>query len=142
MGTLEWGYYKHPPLPTWLLWLPVIFGWSAGAVYAMGAATTLAALGIYWRLLARPRGEGHTFVALLAAACITYYNGRLNYYNHNVVLLLASTACAALAWQAFATRRLRWWAALGLALGMGALPKYQVAVTLCSGLAFAAHQRA
>ena len=19
--SLEWGYYKHPPLPTWLLWL-------------------------------------------------------------------------------------------------------------------------
>lgn len=141
--SLEWGYYKHPPLPTWLLWLPVrIFGWSAGTVYAMGAATTLAALGIYWRLLARLRGEGHAFVALLATACITYYNGRLNYYNHNVVLLLASTACAALAWQAFATRRLRWWAALGLALGLGALAKYEVAVTLCSVLAFASHQRA
>ena len=21
--SLQWGYYKHPPLPTWLLWLPV-----------------------------------------------------------------------------------------------------------------------
>lgn len=141
--SLEWGYYKHPPLPTWLLWLPIrVFGWSAWTVYVMGAATTLAAFGIYWRLLARMRGEHYAFVALLAAACITYYNGRLNYYNHNVVLLLASTACAALTWRAFATQRLRWWAALGLSVGLGALAKYQVTVTVCSVLAFAAQQRA
>ena len=141
--SLEWGYYKHPPLPTWLLWLPVkVFGWAAWTVYATGAATTLAALAIYWRLMARLRGESHALVALLAAACITYYNGRLYYYNHNVVLLLASTACAALTWQAFEARQLRWWLALGLAIGLGALAKYQIVVTACSVLAFALHQRA
>lgn len=141
--SLEWGYYKHPPLPTWLLWLPAkLFGWTAWTVYGMGAATTLAALATYWRLLAAMRGEGYALVALLAAACITYYNGRLNYYNHEVVLLLASSASAALVWQAFKTRQLRWWAMLGFVIGLGALAKYQVIVTLCSLTAFAAHQRA
>ena len=28
--SLEWGYYKHPPLPTWVIWLPAsLFGASA-----------------------------------------------------------------------------------------------------------------
>lgn len=141
--SLEWGYYKHPPLPTWLFWLPVkLFGWSAATSYVMGAACTLGAMGLLWQLLTRLRGSTYATVALLAALCITYYNGRLHYYNHNVVLLLLSTACAALCWQAFATRQLRWWLALGLALGLGALAKYQIAITgLCVAL-FALHQQA
>ncbi len=141
--SVEWGYYKHPPLPTWLVWPALhVFGWSAWVVYVTGAAMTAATFWILWRLLAKLRGEPYALVALLAAACITYYNGRLNYFNHDVVLLLANAACAALAWQAFATRRLRWWLVLGLVVGLGALAKYQVAVTVASILVFAAHQRA
>ena len=141
--SLQWGYYKHPPLPTWLLWpLVKLFGWSAWTVYAAGAATTLAAFVLFWRLLAGLRGERYALVALLAAACITYYNGRLNYYNHNTVLLLASSACALLTWQAFATRQLRWWLALGVAMGLGALSKYQIVVTAGSAVVFAWQQQA
>lgn len=140
--SLEWGYYKHPPLPTWFLWLPVkVLGWSAWTVYGMGAATTMAALAIMWRLVAQLRGERHALVALLSAACITYYNGRLYYYNHNVVLMMVSAACATFTWQAFSTRRLRWWLALGLCFGLGALTKYQIVVTMASIAAFAIHQR-
>ena len=141
--SLEWGYYKHPPLPTWLIWLPVqVFGLSAWTAYALGAICTLGAMALLWRLLARVRGSTHASVALLAVLCITYYNGRLYYFNHNSVLLLLSTLCAVLCWQAFSTRRLRWWLALGLALGLGALAKYQIAVTVLSMLAFLVHQRA
>lgn len=140
--SLEWGYYKHPPLPTWLLWLPVqLFGAKSSTTYVLGAALTLSAMGVFWRLLAQMRGSTYACVALLGALCITYYNGRLYYYNHNIVLLLASTASAALCWQAFATRRLRWWVGLGIVLGLGALAKYQIAVTLLSVLAFWIHQR-
>lgn len=43
--SLEWGYYKHPPLPTWLLSVPVhLFGLSARTSYATGALFTLAGL--------------------------------------------------------------------------------------------------
>lgn len=141
--SLQWGYFKHPPLPTWLVWAPTqLFGLTPWTTYLLGAALTLGSLFIFWRLLLRLRGLSYATVALLAALCITYYNDRLYYYNHNIVLMLASTASAALTWQAFTTRRLRWWAALGVMLGLGALSKYQIAVTVLSLLAFAAHQRA
>ena len=141
--SLEWGYYKHPPLPTWLLWPPVqLFGLTRWTVYCAGAACTLGALGLMWSLLARLRGTQHAAVALLAALCITYYNGRLSYYNHNIVLMLLSAASATLCWQAFATRQRRWWLGLGLAIGFGALSKYQIAVPIVCVLAFAWHQRA
>ena len=140
--SLEWGYYKHPPLPTWLLWLPVkLFGLSAWTSYLVGAAFTLATMGLLWRLLATLRGAGYASIALLAVLCMTYYNGRLNYYNHNIVLMLLSTASAALCWQAFATHQLRWWFALGIVLGLGALTKYQIVVTVTSVLAFFIHAR-
>ncbi|MBY0467356.1 MAG: glycosyltransferase family 39 protein [Burkholderiaceae bacterium] len=139
----EWGYYKHPPLPTWLLWVPVqLFGLTAWTSYAMGAAMTLGALAILWRLLVNLRGAAYAGLALLSALCITYYNGRLTYYNHNVVLMFFATASAALCWQAYTTRRLRWWIALGVVIGLGLLSKYQIAVTVASVLAFTLHQQA
>ncbi|MDE2300032.1 MAG: glycosyltransferase family 39 protein, partial [Burkholderiales bacterium] len=140
---LEWGYYKHPPLPTWLIWLPVqLFGLSAWTSSVLGATLTLGSMGILWRLLTKLRGSLYATVALLAVLSVTYYNGRLYYYNHNIVLMLASTASAALCWQAYSTRQLRWWAGLGLALGLGALSKYQIAITVVSLLVFVVHQRA
>lgn len=143
VASLEWGYYKHPPLPTWLIWLPVkVFGPTAWASYSAGAACTLTAMALMWHLLLKIRGARYACVALLAALCITYYNGRLNYFNHNIVLMLLSAGSASLCWQAFSTRQLRWWLGLGVALGLGALTKYQVAVTVASVLVFALHQRA
>lgn len=141
--SLEWGYYKHPPLPTWLLWLPVqVFGPSASVTYVMGAVTVLVALAVLWRLLSTLRGAAYADIALLCTLCMGYYNRHLFYYNHNVVLMLLSISSAALLWKAHTTRRLRWWIALGAAIGMGALAKYQMAVTVLSALAFLLHQRA
>jgi 4-amino-4-deoxy-L-arabinose transferase-like glycosyltransferase len=140
--SLEWGYYKHPPLPTWLLWLPVrIFGVNAWTSYALGAVINLATMGLLWRLLARVRGSVFATVALLAVLCISYYSTGLNAYNHNTVLTFWSTASAALCWKALSSRRLRWWAALGVILGLGMLTKYQIAVTMTSVLAFWLTQR-
>lgn len=78
---------------------------------------------------------------MLAALCITYYNARFTTYNHNTVLMLVSTASAALFWQACSTGRLRWWIGLGVTLGLGMLTKYQIAVSMASVLAFWLHQR-
>lgn len=140
--SLEWGYYKHPPLPTWLLWLPVhLLGLSESTSYLMGGAVTLGAMGVLWRLMRDLRGPTHATLALLAALCITYYNGRLYYYNHNVVLLLAVVVSAWCSWRAFDERRLRWWLALGVTIGLGALAKYQIAVTVLSVLCFWVSQR-
>lgn len=140
--SMEWGYYKHPPLPTWLIWLPVqLFGVRPWVSYVLGATFTLGSIGLLWHLLARLRGRRYAAVALLAVLCITFYNGRLNYYNHNVVLMFFNTVSAVCCWQAMTTSRRRWWVALGVALGLGALSKYQIAVTMLSVVAFWLHQR-
>ncbi|WP_240652220.1 glycosyltransferase family 39 protein [Variovorax gossypii] len=140
--SLEWGYYKHPPLPTWVLWIPVqVMGLSEVATYVLGATFALAAMGLLWRLLAALRGPVHATVAVLAALCITYYNGRLYYYNHEVVLIPFAVASAGLTWKAFRTRQARWWLALGACLGLGGLAKYHIAVMALAVLAFWGWQR-
>ena len=86
--SLEWGYYKHPPLPTWLLW-PFVqaLGWSAWTTYVLGALCTLGGFFIYWRMLRGMRGGAYALVALLAGLCVTFYNGRLHFYNHEIPLI-------------------------------------------------------
>lgn len=141
--SLEWGYYKHPPVATWLLWLPSrLFGLSAWTSYATGAAVVMASMAMFWHLLLQARGRAYATVALLTVLCITYYNGRLQIYNHNVALMPFVVASAWLCLKAFKDRRLRWWAGLGLVLGLGALAKYQIAVTGLSLIAFWLQQRA
>jgi len=98
-------------------------------------------MGMLWRFLVAVRGPGHATIALLAMLCITFYNGRLYYYNHNIVLMWFVVATAVLAWLAFKERRLRWWALTGLAFGLGALAKYQVAVSVACLLCFWVSQR-
>ncbi len=138
--SLQWGYYKHPPLPTWLLWPGVQMTSSPSghiwASYVMGASVSLLAVFVFWHLLAHLRGRPYAFVAVLAMLCITYYNGRLYYYNHNTVLMLAVCLSAWACWRAFEARSLLWWAALGMALGLGALSKYQIAISVICVLVF------
>lgn len=135
--SLEWGYYKHPPLPTWLLW-PVVqlLGGTAWATYVMGAACALGAFALMWRLLRDMRGEAHAATAALAGLCVTFYNGRLYFYNHEIVLIPLVAGCALACWKAYTTRKIGWWLALGACLGLGALAKYQIAVAGLAVLVF------
>ncbi|QTD47268.1 glycosyltransferase family 39 protein [Ottowia testudinis] len=134
--SIEWGYYKHPPLPTWLLApLQAVFGPSEWLTYVLGAGVTLLSLSLFWGLLRSMRGSAYATVALLAVLCITFYNGRLYYYNHNVVMLLCSVLVVALLWRLTLRPSLWGWAGIGLLMGLGMLAKYQIVIAgTCVGL--------
>lgn len=140
--SLQWGYYKHPPFPTWLYWVAArIFGSGPSTSYLVATMLNLSSLTIFWLLVCRLRGRRFAQIALLAALGITYYNARFTTLNHNTVLMLVSAVCAALCWKACTDSRLRWWLALGVALGVGLLTKYQIAVTMACVLVFWLSQR-
>ncbi|SEA78055.1 Dolichyl-phosphate-mannose-protein mannosyltransferase [Acidovorax soli] len=131
LRSLEWGYFKHPPLPTWVLGATAaIFGATVELTYVMGALFTLGALALFWRQLRAMRGGRYATLALLAALCITFYCGRVYYYNHNVVMMLWVSLAAGLSWRLTWRPSLLGWVAMGVVAGLGMLAKYQFIVAL------------
>lgn len=129
LRSLQWGYYKHPPLSTWLAaGAAALGGYGPLPLYVLGAATTLAALWMFWQVLRECRGSGFAHIALLATLCVTFYNGRLYYFNHNVAMMPCVAGMVWACWRLSVNPRLATWALLGLCAGLGMLAKYQTAV--------------
>jgi 4-amino-4-deoxy-L-arabinose transferase-like glycosyltransferase len=132
---LEWGYYKHPPAPAVLLRpLVALLGLHEWVSYLAAGLVAGSALWLTRALLLRIIGRHAADLATLGTLCIGFYTGRLVYFNHDTVLMLAISIAAWYCWHAFALRSARCWTGVGLALGAGALAKYQVALTAMSVL--------
>ena len=130
--SLEWGYYKHPPLTTWLF---------AGALYVFGphpwvagflSGACLAATGLLtWAIAARLLGPRLALFSVLLWSLQQPFSVRAYLYNHNVPLVLCVALCA---WAVLAAsqrpQRARLWALAGLAAGLGLLVKYQALLPL------------
>ena len=128
--SLEWGYAKHPPLPTWLLGAAIaVFGRAPWLGYAASAAC-FAATGVFtWGIARRLLGERAALVALLLWSLQSAFSWRAQLYNHNTVLV----ACiAATVWCSLRALdgRWAWWLAVGLAAGCALLSKYQALLPL------------
>lgn len=129
LRSLQWGYYKHPPLPTWLAaGAAALGGYGAWPTYVLGAVCILASLLMFWQIMRECRSTTFAHIALLSALCITFYNGRLYYYNHNVAMMPCIAAMVWTCWRLTIRPRLGTWVLLGLAAGLGMLCKYETAV--------------
>lgn len=127
--SLEPGYWKHPPLPTWLM---------RGAIEAMGAthwtSHALAALCLgatvlfTWRLAALLLPPGAAALAPLLLAMHHAFSLRAQVYNHNTVLVLGASAMAWAAVRAGQSQRTVHWLLFGAFTGATLLAKYQAAV--------------
>lgn len=135
--SLEWGYFKHPPLSTWLTRAAIeVFGPSATLTYALAMTCVAAALLLLWRcalLVLEPR---LALIALLASTANYYLMGRGSFLNHNTVMLplVALSAWAVLR----IVRGAGWqmWLLLGIAQALGGLTKYQMGLNaIVNGLA-------
>ncbi|MET4576924.1 ArnT family glycosyltransferase [Ottowia thiooxydans] len=136
VSSLEWGYFKHPPLPTWILAAAsVVLPQGPALTFTLGAVFVLGAHAIFWVWLREMHGPRTATILLLASLCITFYNQRVHYYNHNVVMMPPIAVCILMMWRL--TQRARWsaWIAIGVAMGLGMLVKYQMAlIGICIGL--------
>ena len=136
MGSVEWGYFKHPPLPTWIAAAAShLVPAGPPMTFVLGATCILVAHALFWHALNDAQGARAATVLLLASLCITFYNQRLHYFNHNVVMMPLIAVCVAALAQL--TRRASWagWVVIGVAMGLGMLTKYHVGIAgLCIGL--------
>ena len=131
--SLEWGYHKHPPLPTWLLGgLIRLFGYQVHLAHAPAAACLVGTAWLTWAIGRALWGERVACAGVLLWGLHMYFSSRAQLYNHNTVLVLgiAFTVWCALR----ATQHGRWWWLLtGLGAGASMLSKYQALLPL-SGL--------
>ena len=134
--SLQWGYHKHPPLPTWLIAPGVaVFGLQAWIPAVWGALVKLLALLLCWDLMRRLFDVKRATLALVCITAVVYYSGRLHTYSHNEVMLLCSSSAAWALWQLLQTAQRRYGLMLGLSLGLGLLAKYQAVTTIAAALA-------
>jgi 4-amino-4-deoxy-L-arabinose transferase-like glycosyltransferase len=134
--SLEWGYHKHPPLPTWLLALLMrAIGPSRHAAHALAAAALLGTGWLTWLIARRLLGESIAAAALLLWPLQQTFAQRAQLYNHNTVLVLCVAACVWCSLKATEDRARSatgWWLAVGVCAGLAFLSKYQAAVPLAS----------
>ncbi len=129
--SFEWGYYKHPPLPTWLLrFFTLALGQSPYETYLLGficlAATGVLTHDIARRLLGLPVAN---FAIVLWSLQIPF-NWRAQVYNHNTLLVLTVALTVWCLLNALSREQRRWWLATGFAAGLSLLSKYQALVPL------------
>lgn len=140
--SLQPGYHKHPPLPSWLLGAAVkLFGPSIYWAYLMATLCLLGTLVFTWLIARELIGERVAAAAIVLWGLNLSFSLRAQLYNHNTVLVLCMAATVWFAMRATRGRTL-WWVATGLGAGAALLSKYQAAVPLAGlllALAWAGH---
>ncbi len=129
---LQWGYYKHPPMPTWLL---------GGAIQLVGPhswlSNTLAAIcfaitgWLTWLIARELFSEKIANAAIVLWTLQQCFSVSAQIYNHNTVLVMFMAAVVYTALRAVASKKgAGWWLACGVLAGCAMLSKYQAALPL------------
>ncbi|MEY2873042.1 MAG: hypothetical protein RLZZ373_413 [Pseudomonadota bacterium] len=136
--SLEWGYHKHPPLPSWLLAGVIRLGgmqpWWPSVLAAACIALNLV---LTWRVACWLIGEDRAALAVLFAGLQQGFMGKAQLFNHNSVLVVCVSAAVLLALRAThldtarpARQQTGRWVMLGIVSGLAMLSKYQAALPL------------
>ena len=127
----EWqmGYFKHPPLTSWLAEiLTLVFGPKDAVFYLASQAIILASFFTIHRLARLYLAPWPSFMAVTALTVIGYYSYTVPNLNHNILLDLPWSLTILLTYHAIEARRPWAWPGLGLCLGIGILAKYTIII--------------
>lgn len=134
---LELGYWKHPPLPTWMMAMSIrLFGFSVYWPYALAAACFIGTAFFTWRITLRLFGAQAALFAVLLLGLHIGFSWRAQLYNHNTVLLMFSAATVWATLRAQDSGRWGAWVGVGVLAGLAMLSKYQAVVPF-AGIAIA-----
>lgn len=128
-NVFQWGYYKHPPLPSWVHYaLMSVFGRHMWITFF--AAQLSVALGLYfvWRLACEFTSQRNALLAVLLTMPIAYFTTRGVMSNHNTLQLWSVAGAIWMLYRAWRYQQLRDWILLGMFTGFATLTKYSIAV--------------
>lgn len=130
--SLEWGYYKHPPMPTWLLAIAIqLIGshsWLTNALAAICFAVTGC---LTWLIARHLFNEKVANVAIVLWTLQQCFSLSAQIYNHNTVLIMFMAAVVYTSLRATSgSKPGGWWLGAGILAGCAMLSKYQAALPL------------
>ena len=135
----QWGYYKHPPLPAWVV---ACSEWLFGKTYVALILPSTASIAItYWAIwhlgkkILTPR---LAIVAVFLSSTCLFYHLWATSFNHDVVQIPLWAWSVALFYDAIHSPRTRDWIALGLVFGFALLAKYTAVLLIPPALLFLA----
>ena len=129
--SFEWGYWKHPPLTTWLMY--VSLHWVGPSPYWPYVLSGLTYAVTVWASHRIARLLFDLDIAAWVALLLTLHYGftrRAQLYNHNSVLVAFIALTAWVTLLALRDQKYRLWLGAGLLGGLSLLVKYQAAVPL------------
>ena len=123
----QWGYYKHPPLPSWEVEaaFDVLGDIGPYLLSQLSIATTF--LFVYF-LGRRMMPARCALAGTVLLSGLYYFSIPTPEFNHNVAQMPLWAAAAYFYYEALKSRSLRWWTLLGIAIGLGMLTKYSTAI--------------
>ncbi len=144
-NSFEWGYQKHPPLPSWFLYpLTIVFGKMMWLPSALGLLCVAFAQYISYHLYCRiAKNAGFInpsilgMVAVLTASPLIYYSIRGGDFNHNAAQLWSIAAMFYFYYRTWEYEREidkriinYWlsWIGLGALSGLAFISKYSVVI--------------
>ncbi len=126
--SFEWGFYKHPPMPTWLVAAVQMF--VGKNMLSLFLCASLVISATYWSvawLAGRFLSEKEAIVALFLYALTIYCHLWSTDFNHNQMQMpfwALSLVCLIKTLDAGSTK---WACILGVVMGLNALSKYTAA---------------
>ena len=128
-ASLELGYTKHPPLPSWFMHLATEWlGRPVWLPFLMGQLFSALGLWFVWKLGCEITTPHRALIAVLMVSVTAYFSLRGTIYNHNTAQLWSITAAIWLFHRALRGGRLRDWAWLGAVCGLSLLTKYSAVI--------------
>jgi 4-amino-4-deoxy-L-arabinose transferase-like glycosyltransferase len=130
----QWGYFKHPPLPSWTVeaFFDALGDWGPFLLSQIAVSITYVFVYLIGREMMSSR---NALIATLLLAGVYYFSIPTPEWNHNVAQMPVWAWASFAYLKAIRTGRWRWWAMLGLACGVAVLTKYASAVLFLAILA-------
>ena len=127
----EWqlGYFKHPPLPSWLAELSFDAMGDMGPFLLSQLAIAVTCLFVF-ALGRQMMGERKAAIGTVLLAGVYYFSLPSAEWNHNVAQMPVWAAMVYLFYRALRDGRVQWWLLLGFAAGIGLMMKYSTAVLM------------
>ena len=133
----EWqlGYYKHPPLPSWLLVLSFQILGHIGP-YLLSQLCIIATLVMVYQLGRHIVSPRKALTGSLLLMAVFYYTWPTLEFNHNIAQLPIWAGICLTFYHAWDDDRRSAWIGFGICAGLGLLTKYSVTLLLITLLLY------